>query len=64
MTINVTEALVAVCLWPCLSYTVGSALPFIARHWAKALRPIPGPVLGVIANVVGAGLAVLAVVLA
>ena len=63
MTINVTEALVAVALWPALSYTVGSALPFLARHWAKWMRPIPGPVLGVIANVTGAALAVLAVVL-
>lgn len=62
MTIDVTEALVAVCLWPCISYTVGSALPFLARHWAKWLRPIPAPVLGVLANLVGAALAVLAVV--
>lgn len=64
MTIDVTEALVALCLWPCISYTLGSALAFVVRHWAKWLRPVPTPVLGVLANVAGAALSVLAVVLA
>lgn len=64
MTIDITEALVALALWPSLSFTLGACLPFLARHWARWLRPIPGPVLGALANVVGAALAILAVVLA
>lgn len=59
--ISIPELITAVLLWPCLSYCSGMALGFAARHWAKWLRPIPGPVVGAIANVVGAGLALLAV---
>jgi hypothetical protein len=61
MTIDITEAIVALCLWPCLSYTVGSTVPFLARRWARWLRVIPAPVLGAVANVVGACLSLLAV---
>ena len=59
---NSSELIVAACLWPCLSYCVGSALAFAARHWAwcRWLRPCSASVLGMVANVIGGALACLA----
>jgi hypothetical protein len=59
--ISISELVVFVALWPCLSYCSGAALGFAARYWAKWLRPVPGSVLGAVANVAGAGLSLLVV---
>jgi hypothetical protein len=59
--ISISELVVFVALWPCLSYCTGGALGFAARYWAKWLRPVPTPILGAVANVLGAGFSLLAV---
>lgn len=66
MTYDLTQFLVLLCLWPWLSYSIGSMLPWAAKHWRwfRWLRPVPPQMLGAAANVLGAGAAGLAVWLA
>ena len=62
--ITLTELIVASVLWPFLAYGLGSMAPWVARHGGRVMRSIPEPVLGTVADVLGAVLAGVAVVVA
>ena len=63
---NASTLAVWACLWPCLSYSAGSALAFAARHWAwfRWLRPMSSAAIGAVADLIGGAAAGAAVWLA